>query len=195
MNPAVKTYPEQNCLKEVALGNRAAFQQLYDQYHGRVFYCALHFTKSAFDADDICQEVFFKIWQHRQRIGFIEHFTAYILTLTRNKCLNWLKKNQRDLRGKNRYATRTVHCISEVEEKLLCKEIKKIWLQAVEQLPVRQKEAYLFMEEGLNRDETARMMEVSAHTIREQRQRARKTVQLYLNRRLDTGYSNKNKAA
>ena len=48
------------------------------------------------DAQDITQEVLVKIWEKRNELSGIENIRAWATTITRNKCLDFIKSKKGD---------------------------------------------------------------------------------------------------
>jgi len=53
------------------------------------------------DAEDIIQDVFFKLWHMRDKLGNYISIYALSVTITKHLCLNRLKVNQRELEDLN----------------------------------------------------------------------------------------------
>lgn len=59
-----------------------------------VYSYALHMTGNPEDASDITQDAMVKAWDKRQEFRKINHPKAWLLTMARNLCLDWLKKQK-----------------------------------------------------------------------------------------------------
>ncbi len=78
----------------VSNADRRAFESLYDRYVRLVFGIALRMLVDADAAEDVTQTVFMKVWTS------IDHFrggnfTAWISRVTRNACLDILRRRAR----------------------------------------------------------------------------------------------------
>ena len=83
-------------LQHVAIGDKAAFRQLFDLYKLRLFTFVLQMTHSKVDAEEIVQDVFAKLWEIRTDLVQVDYPGKYIYTIARNKTLNHLAKLARD---------------------------------------------------------------------------------------------------
>ena len=57
----------------------------------KLYWFAYRFLKSAADAEDAVQEVFVKLWKHREKLSTYNSIEAFAYTVTRNHCLDKLK--------------------------------------------------------------------------------------------------------
>lgn len=93
-------YNEKNLLSQLADGKEQAFTTLYKHYHQLVSGLVQSFVKSPDLAEDLSQEIFMKIWNHHTSMGELNSFSAYLLTITRNHTLDFLRKAARINEGK-----------------------------------------------------------------------------------------------
>jgi len=82
-------------IAEVANGDMVAFGKLYDSLTERVFNYARTITRSKEMAEDITQDIFIQIYKHAKRIAKASNPVAYIMTATRNRSYNLLKRESR----------------------------------------------------------------------------------------------------
>ena len=71
-------------LKKFKNGDHAAFEIIFEQYSKPLFQFSLSYLKSEEAAEDIVQEVFFKIWNNRSGIKTDTSFQSYLFTITLN---------------------------------------------------------------------------------------------------------------
>lgn len=75
------------------------FEDLYCKYFARIKNFANIYLKDNDDATSVTQDVFMNIYENRQNFTFDDTLLPYIYVLTKNRCLNILKKAQ----AKKRY--------------------------------------------------------------------------------------------
>ncbi|MDE6667976.1 MAG: sigma-70 family RNA polymerase sigma factor [Clostridia bacterium] len=78
-------------LKEMAKGNQAAFDTFYSAYGRYVYSIAVSVTKSYSLADEIVDDVLFKIWQNASKLKNIENPPGWIYIVTSNCAKDKLK--------------------------------------------------------------------------------------------------------
>ncbi|MGH7775495.1 MAG: sigma-70 family RNA polymerase sigma factor [Candidatus Binatia bacterium] len=87
-------------IRQIARGDRDAFGQFYDRYASLVFTFAMRLLRERFDAEDLLQEVFVRVWReagsYNQDRGSPE---AWIITITRSRAIDKLRSRRRRERG------------------------------------------------------------------------------------------------
>ncbi|MFC7678757.1 RNA polymerase sigma factor [Paenibacillus sp. GCM10028914] len=67
-------------------------RELFDAYNKDVYRTCYYMLRNAQDAEDLCHDVFITVF--RQEWRSIEHIRAWIMRITMNLCLNFIRKNQ-----------------------------------------------------------------------------------------------------
>jgi RNA polymerase sigma-70 factor (ECF subfamily) len=156
------------------------FAGIFKTYEYRLYLLALKLTKSDLYARDVIQEVFLKLWEHRESIHSIENMEAWLYRLTENKVIDFLRKAAADGRLKevlwNKLPTNP-----EVERSVEVKEYNYIIQKAIDQLPPQRKLIYyLNREEGLNYQQIANELHISRHTVKNQLSTALQSIRRFL---------------
>lgn len=68
------------------------FEHLYKLYFPKSVFFANQYLNNQEDAKEIAQETFVTLWEKRHDLKNELNIQSYILTITRNKCLNILRK-------------------------------------------------------------------------------------------------------
>ena len=84
------------CLQRLTAGDRKAFQWLYDNYSPKVYDYAFLMTGDIQQSEDIVQEVFLKIWIHRDKMQHVNNFNGYIHMIIRNHILTQIRDRKRE---------------------------------------------------------------------------------------------------
>ena len=83
---------ESEILQRVSQGDERAFAALFNHYHQRLGLHIYKITHSADLAEEVVQDVFLKIWLHRELLDGVENFPVYLYVIYKNAALNCLKK-------------------------------------------------------------------------------------------------------
>lgn len=85
----------EECLFNIAAGDRNAFETLYNMTHGGVYAFALSVVKNGHDAQDVMHDTYLKI--HSAAPFYRANGTpmAWILTITKNLALSLLRQRQK----------------------------------------------------------------------------------------------------
>jgi len=84
-------------LKGLKRSDHECFQQLFNQYSQPLYRFALSYLKSEQAAEDVVQEVFYKVWKKRKDIDTGKSFQSYLFTIA----LNAIRKQFNKLAGSN----------------------------------------------------------------------------------------------
>lgn len=90
-------YSEQNITEGLKLGKEEAYKFLYDREYGILCVLALEYTHDKFIAETIVSDVIFSIWKNRENLEIHTSLRAYLVKAVRNKCLNFLAIQKREV--------------------------------------------------------------------------------------------------
>ncbi|SDG13864.1 RNA polymerase sigma factor [Chitinophaga filiformis] len=155
-------YIDQELLQLVADGDRQAYQYLFETYWNQVFGACLHLTKSPEQAKDLTQDIFLKIWDHRQKLPAVRNFDSYLYTIARNLVRDQLRTTI--FRESNReflqhyFSTKGISPQEILEEKQLSEKMKA----AIGSLPPKLQQVFTLSQlEGLSHKEIAGRLKIS----------------------------------
>jgi len=98
MNPdsVVPEVTEKDLLQRIAVGDEAAFEQLYDRLAGLLYQLAVSVVHDFALAEEVVQESFLQIWDKAPNYDpQLGKPIAWAVTLTRNKAIDRLRGSQR----------------------------------------------------------------------------------------------------
>ena len=72
--------------------NTEQYEAIFHKMRDKLYRYALRFVKDGESAEDVVQDVMFKLWQKRQEVAGIENLEAWLMVLTRNRALDVLRK-------------------------------------------------------------------------------------------------------
>ena len=82
-------------LSAIAQGDELAFATLVSRHSSRVLAVAKRFTMNDDDAHDLCQRVFWKLWQRADRWQEGRgRFSTWLHRITVNECVDWSRKEK-----------------------------------------------------------------------------------------------------
>ncbi len=155
--------------QSISQGDIGAFRELFDSYNKRLFAAAFKLTKSRITAEDIVQEVFAALWEHKGRLGTVDHPEAYIFTIAYNKTYRHLKKIASDARLYESLKEQIKVAHDSTEEWLDVKETQQIIDREVEKLPSKRQLIYkLSRKDGLTHQQIAEHLNISPLTVKKQ---------------------------
>lgn len=157
-------------------------------FKDKVFRLAKRLLVSTEEAEDATQELYFKLWNNKNKIKKYKSVEAFAMTMTKNYCLDRLKSKQ---------ASNLSLIHSNYKEKDTPLE-KKIELQdsvnmvhsLIEDLPEKQKIIIQLRDiEQYEFDEIAKVLEIKPTAVRVALSRARKTIKEQLIKQHNYGIS------
>lgn len=155
-------------MARIALGDEAAFRQVYVFFYRRLYQFAFALVKTREPAEEIVEDVFVRIWQHRDTITSIQNLRVYLYTAVKNSALNYLsqKAKQSITEPFDHIHIGMESPAGTPEQILITAEIQQKIQLAVDALPPRCKMIFkLVREDGLKYKEIAGILNISVNTI------------------------------
>lgn len=177
----LSSLPDEAILSLLTASNPLAFTHIYRKYRAIVFAYAQRITRSQPVAEDIAQDVFLKIWEHRNAAQEIRHLKSYLLTMSKHSALDWLAKKARDqaVSEEMLHNAEEFHCDS--ENVLQCGEYHDLLRNAIEKLPPRRKLIFTLCKiDGISYDKVAEQLKVAPGTINDHIVKGTRFVKGYL---------------
>ena len=174
-------------LAAVSEGDERSFRELFHLYKQQVYAYAMHFTHAVAASEEIVQDIFLKLWLHKEGLRGIDDFEAYLYTITRNLCFDHLKKLAREQAMKQEWIRSASLYEENVETAVVYHHYDDLIHKALELLPPQQKKIYtLSFYQGQKHEEIARYLHISRNTVKVHLAKARAAVRNYLAAHLDT---------
>ena len=126
---------EANLIQKVSQGDASAFRQLFDHYRNRIYSLGMHLTRSETMAEELVQDAFMKVWENRNQLVSIHYFNAWLRTVAKNTCSNYLRSLAIERLAMHRISGSTVEATGSAENKVIVKEYEEIIDAAIRQLP------------------------------------------------------------
>ena len=178
-----KDYADSSLLEILARGEQAAFEALYNRYHGGIYNYLFKFTKSATQTEDLMHDVFLKIWEMREQLKISSSFSSYLYRAARNTSIDYL--NQMALHYK--LLNQSIFRVGQADNNPTAEGLYQ-WRQyhamlekAIASLSKQRRKAFIFCrQEGKTYEEAASLMGISRHTLKEYLVDAVKSIKQYL---------------
>lgn len=175
---------ERTLAAKLKRGDTAALKEIMDCYTGYVRTVIRNFSRGTFseqDIDELCSDVFFSLWQHRESLDAQVGFRSYLSAIARNAV-------------KDRFKSEKPPCedISEldmpsgfqVEEAAQLREMIRCLDEGLSTLPERESEMFArYYFYGESTPDIARKMSLSESTVRSALSRTRTKLKEYLTKR------------
>ena len=181
----IPSYNEKELLYRLAGGDEMAFRELYDHFKNDVYSFALGVTRSIPLAEEIVQDTFIILWQHRDKLSGIQKFEPWFFTIVRNLCYSALRKLALERRTQNAHEKQPTQQVATAEDILITRENRELVQTAINQLSEQQRRVYLLSQEaGMTYEEIAAELNISRNTVKEHLKRAKAAIRAYIEMRL-----------
>jgi len=187
-------YEEKSLLTRVSQGDETAFGILFHTYHNKLGSYILKLTESFPLTEEIVQDVFLTIWQHRATLEDINKFEPYLFVIARNRAFNCLKKmarerlRQEEWANQFRDAPNADECIDDRDgfEMPGRAGYETLIDQAISQLPPQQKKVYqLHNQQNMGYPDIALQLGLSATTVKKHMSLALRKIRDYVSSHMD----------
>ncbi|OQP52791.1 hypothetical protein A4H97_24125 [Niastella yeongjuensis] len=145
------------------------FDELYFQYNQAVFANILKLVHQYDVAEDLLQEVFMALWEHRHKLDG-EKVSGWLFVTSYNKSLKYLQRQKKQ-------ATTALSDTTVIENEFATddtplEEVYNMRLSMIEEavnlLPERKKKVFmLYRYEGKSMEDVAGMLNISVHSVKD----------------------------
>ncbi len=166
---------------QIKSGNKAEFDKLFRQYYQDLCRFAVYLSCSPTDAEEIVQDIFFKIWINRKKLTVHSSIKTYLFTSVRNSVYN-LHKHEK---VKNKYIEyeKAENINVESNDSLFHEEVINKINQTIDKLPDKRKQVFKLSKiEGLKYKEIAERLNISVKTVENHMGEALKFLRKNLNK-------------
>lgn len=158
---------DMNLVKELIEGNESAFNKLFYKYSRWIFQTVVfRCNGNRQEAQDVVQEVFFKLWQVRHKLNPELSIKYLLFTMMNNICKDGNEKRQTSLKNNIKYLEKQeIICESDNNES---NEINEKFHKAISQIsaPKTRQVITMYYMDCLNYDQIIRITGMKLQTIR-----------------------------
>ena len=153
-----------------SLETQKCFSQIYSTYFIKMTRFSQAYVIAEEDAENIVQDIFLYLWEHPEVFRTIDNMDAFLFTLVKNRCLNFLRHKfieeeyntqMKEELGFKLYALESLEYSYQSE-----KELQEIIQRALDTLPERCREVFIKSRiEGLKYKEISEELGISVNTV------------------------------
>jgi RNA polymerase sigma-70 factor, ECF subfamily len=122
-------------------GDHDAYTFIFNNFYKRLCIYSYQFVKQMEIAEEIVQEVLFRIWERRSSLNLPENIESYLFRAVHNETINVCKKIQKETKDKIQYHVE-LDLNLDFNDKIVLKETNKNIRYAIDELPDRCKEVF-----------------------------------------------------
>lgn len=153
--------------EEIKSGNKPAFDKLFRMYYQDLCRFAMFNSCSPEDAEEIVQDLFFKIWQNKNSISLTSSIKSYLFSATKNSVINKFKHEK----VKSKYVESHHDDNYELDSSELMEQQQSAdKIQAViNKLPEKRRQVFTMSKiDGYKYKEIAKKLDISIKTVENQ---------------------------
>jgi RNA polymerase sigma-70 factor (ECF subfamily) len=160
---------------------KADFEVLFKSHYSSLCAYANGFLKDYDAAEEVVQEVMFRIWTSRETLVIESAVRSYLFRAVRNGCMNVLKHlNIRDeykaFQERQSFDNQPSH-----EDEMIFSELEQKIREAIDNLPSERRKVFILSRyDGLTYSQIAEKLDISVKTVENQMGKALKTLRVEL---------------
>lgn len=159
-------------IRYMALEKESFFEKSYLQHFPKVQHIADSYLHDSESARNVAQEVFMSVWETRSKFTGEKDLLGYLIVLTRNRCLNILKKRTTEEKYKNYNSSLLLDQINyqalsnNITSRIFEKEVSKILSDTLNSMPENVKSTFLLSRStNLKQHEIAKLQGIALRTV------------------------------
>ncbi|MDR0572913.1 MAG: RNA polymerase sigma-70 factor [Tannerella sp.] len=154
-------------LRLLKRGDEKAFEAIFRKCYAKIYHFVLNTLFDTMMAEDITQNVFLSIWEHREDIIPEKDFSAYLYRIAKNLVFRETEKIALSFRYENHF--RQMHPDEEdfsTQETIDAHILEEIIYQLIDRLPEARKRIFLMhFKEELSNKEIAEKLSISVKNV------------------------------
>ena len=164
---------EEHLLLQLKGGDSQAFRSIYDRYKDRLGHSLLRLMKSEELAEEVLQDIFLKIWEHRTSIDPSRPFKSYLFRIAENRVYDLFRRATKEAEILKEIIAANSELYTHVEEGLIEKENTAFLERLLSQLPNQRKRVFTACKlEEKSYQEVADELGISVNTVNDHVQKA-----------------------
>lgn len=166
------TEDEREILLRLSRGDEQAFARIYHSYKNLIGYRLLRLLKSETLVEEVMQDVFLKVWEHRSSIDINRSFKSYLYRITENMVIDLFRRAKKERSILEEIIAGNTELYTHIEEAIFKKEHASLLDQLIAQLPVQRKKIFIACKlEGKSYQEVAKEFGIATTTVNDHLQK------------------------
>jgi RNA polymerase sigma-70 factor, ECF subfamily len=180
---SISLYSDLRLVNMLKNGDRNAFEVIYNKYKSKLYYFAFRYIHSSAEAEEIIQNTFISLWEHRHLLDESLSIKNYLYKIVVNHVFNYLKHEA--VRQKHIDYTllhQTEDTKESVDDAIIYDDLKKNIDELIQYLPPMQRMIFKMSRiDGFSHLEIAKKLDISLRSVENHMYRALKFLKEKLN--------------
>jgi len=162
----IKGISEKNLIDRFIRGDETAFELLFKHYYPGLVIFVSQMTLDKAEAEEIVQDLFYRMWKRREQIKESSSLKSYLLTSVKNQGINFLVSKNYEARKIDEFKQVMSSNLTYEQDIFVTSELQEKINQAFEKLPPRTKEIFILSRfNDLKNEEIAEKLNLSKRTV------------------------------
>ncbi|MBS1525531.1 MAG: sigma-70 family RNA polymerase sigma factor [Bacteroidetes bacterium] len=158
-------------------GDRKAFDRLYHHYKRHVYNKLRKILHSDEHAEELLQEIFFRLWLKREQLNPDRSFPAYLFRIAANMASDYFREAHQDQRLQDHLIATATELYDHIEPLIDYKESVERLVKLIDALPPQRRKIFnLCKIEGKTYEEVSILLGISTSTINDHIVKATRTI-------------------
>jgi RNA polymerase sigma-70 factor (ECF subfamily) len=145
--------------------DEATFEQVFKTHYKNLYAYAFTILKDEDEAEEMVQQVFFKLWERSAHLSFSGPIAAYLYRAVHNESLNFLK-HQKVKAGHQLHVAYSMKKTEQAQPRMVRKELENKFREALNELPEQCRTVFqLSRFEDMKYKEIAEKLDISIKTV------------------------------
>jgi RNA polymerase sigma-70 factor (ECF subfamily) len=153
-------------IRRIRQGDTGQFESLFRSSYISMVRYAKRLVKDQDTAEEIVQDLFFRLWQDKEKIKIESSLNGYLFRAVHNRCLHWIEHNKVVERFAREAASEQSEAMETPADIINYRELQSKIVRIIERLPDRCGRIFCMNRfEGLKYSEIAEKLSVSVKTV------------------------------
>ena len=159
-------FPDEQIALLLSKKDEAAYERVFKTHYKNLHAYAFTMLKDEDEAEEMVQQVFFKLWERSESLSFSGSIAAYLYRAVHNESLNFLKHQKVKTSHQLHVAYSMKNKSEQASGKLTTKELDKKFREALNELPEQCRTVFqLSRFEEMKYKEIADKLDISIKTV------------------------------
>lgn len=160
---------EEVYVQKLKKGDKKAFEYFFTTYYQKLLKVSNNYLDDLDEAEEIVQEVFYRVWYYRENIDPALSFKNYIITIAKRLIFNKAKKKVYQVTYEKYFKLNHEAFHNSLEEYLNFRQLDDQINQKISELPPKRREIFILSrQQGLSHKEIAEKLNISTNTVESQ---------------------------
>lgn len=168
-------------INEIRAGNRAAFDKVFLLYFKKLHAYAYSFVKDQEMAEEMVQNVFFRLWQKKEQLKPDGYLRAFLYRSVYNESISYLRRQKVRSSFAEQYTHELKNEHGNLSEEIAATELEQRIHEAINELPEKCAEIFRMSRmDQLRYQQIADVLHISVKTVENQMGKALKLLRVKL---------------